>query len=114
MLMTSLVAGCSTVSRTLDFSADPELQRKGAFPNINNSGPAQPGTVMTPEELAATKAALEARGAQATAIGAAAQAEGSTSAQELETLARTHGQKTLQEIQQGCANGTADATKCPQ
>jgi hypothetical protein len=112
----SLVAGCSTVTRTLDFSSDPELQRKGSYPNINESGPKQPGKLMTPEELDAAKKALAAKAAASSpAVGAAAKAEGASSAQELQALAKTHGQQTLEEIKAECAKGTApDATKCPQ
>jgi hypothetical protein len=115
-LAVSLVAGCSTVTRTLDFSADPELQRKGAYPNINDSGKPQPGKLMTPEELDAAKKALATKASAASpAVGAAAQAEGTATAEELQTLAKTHGQTTLQEIQDECAKGSpADATKCSQ
>lgn len=111
-----LVAGCNTVTKTLDFSKDPRLDPQGGYPNINVAGPTQPGKLLTPEQQAATKQALAAEGAAISpAAGSAAKAEGAASAQQLQDLARTHGEKTLQEIQAECAaKAGADATKCPQ
>ena len=114
-LALSLVAGCSTVSRTLDFSSDPNLQQ-GGFPNINEAGKQPVGKALTPEQQEQAKAALEAKAKQTSAaVGASARPQSAASAQGLENLAKTHGEKTIQEIQSGCDSGTAaDATKCPQ
>jgi len=116
-LALSLVAGCSTVSRTLDFSSDPNLQPgKGGFPNINEAGKQPVGKPLTPEQQEQAKASLEAKAKQTSAaVGASAQQESAASAQDLQNLAKTHGEKTIEEIQAGCDSGTAaDATKCPQ
>jgi len=116
LLLTASMAGCSTVGKTFDFKADPELQRKGAYPNINDSATPQPGTAMTPEEQEAAKAALVARAAAASpAIGAAAKQQGAQNAAELEELARTQSEQAQRDLEARCADGTApDATKCPQ
>ncbi len=110
------LAGCTTVRKTLDFGADPELQRQGTYPNINTGGAPQPGKVLTPAEQDKEKAALTARGKVASPEAAAeAKQQGAERASELDTLARTHAAETLKEIQNGCGTDTViDATKCPQ
>ncbi len=110
------LAGCTTARKTLDFSADPELQKQGAYPNINASGPPQPGKVLTAAEQDKEKAALAAQGKVASPEAAAdAKKQGAERASELDTLAKTHAAETLKEIQNGCGTDKViDATKCPQ
>lgn len=115
-MVLSFVAGCSTVSKTLDFSADPNLQGKGGYPNINEAGKEPVGKALTPEQQEQAKTALEAKAKQTSAaVGASVQQQSAASAQDLEDLAKTHGEKTLEEIKSGCdSSNAADATKCPQ
>ena len=112
----ALLAGCNTVQKTLDFSADPRLEANKDYPNINVAGPTPKGKLLTPEEQAATKKALDAKAAALKAPAAAqAKAEGAASAEELQSLAKSHGEQTIEEIQGRCTDGSdADATKCPQ
>lgn len=109
-------AGCSTVKKTFDTTPDPELQRPGVYPNINDSGKAQPGKPLTADEQAKVQASLESRARQADpATGASAKKEVESQADALGKIASTHADEALQEIKNGC--GTAkpvDATKCPQ
>ncbi|MBZ9937752.1 hypothetical protein LB518_15735 [Mesorhizobium sp. BR1-1-16] len=110
------LSGCTTVKKTLDFSADPELQRKGAYPNINVGGAPQPGKPLTPEEQQKAKAALSAEGKVAgPEAGADAKKQGAERASELDALAKNHAAQTIEEIQNGCGTDKViDATKCPQ
>ena len=114
--LVAALSGCTTVKKTLDFSADPELQRNGAYPNINYGGVPQPGKLLTPAEQEKEKAAVAARGKAASPeAGADAKKQGAERASELDTLAKTHAAETLQEIQNGCGTDkVVDATKCPQ
>jgi hypothetical protein len=114
--LVAALTGCTTAKRTLDFSADPELQKQGAYPNINASGAPQPGKVLTPAEQDQEKAAIAARAKVASPEAAAeAKKQGAERASELDMLAKTHAAETLKEIQNGCGTDKViDATKCPQ
>ena len=116
VVLLAALAGCTTVQKTLDFSGDPELQKKGAYPNINAAGPPQPGKPLTPAEQETEKAAIAASGKVASPeAGADAKKQGAERASELDTLAKTHAAETLKEIQNGCGTDKViDATKCPQ
>ncbi|WEK48909.1 MAG: hypothetical protein P0Y66_14100 [Candidatus Kaistia colombiensis] len=114
-LAVSLAACSQQLSRTLDNSPDPELDRPGVFPNINVAGGQPPGKLMTPAELQSATAGLKAKGARndpRTAEAARKQSAASNAA--LEKTAATHAKKTLSEIQERCDQPGEDATKCPQ
>lgn len=110
------LSACSTVQKTFDFSADPELQKTGQYPNINITGAPQPGRLMTADQQEQAKTALKAAAASASPdIGAAAKAEGAKDAAALSVVAKTHAAAALHDIESGCvADSGADATKCPQ
>ncbi|WP_139251480.1 hypothetical protein [Kaistia soli] len=114
--LVAALSGCTTVKKTLDFSADPEMQRPGTYPNINTGGAPQPGKPLTPAEQDQTKAAIAAQGKIASPeAGADAKKQGAERATELDALAKNHAAQTLEEIQNGCGTDKViDATKCPQ
>jgi hypothetical protein len=119
LLTLGLIAGlsaCSTVKKTFDMTPDPELQRPGVYPNINETGAPQPGRLLTPDEQKQTVDALAAKGRQASpAIGVAAKKEVDAGAAELQKVGKTHVGDTLKDIQDYCKTAkAADATKCPQ
>ena len=116
LALAGALAGCNTVKKTFDFSPDPELQKDGTYPNINVGGVPQPGKPLTPDEQQKAMAAIKAKGAVASPqAGADAKQQGAASAAELDQIARTHGELTLEEIRNGCGTDkVVDATKCPQ
>lgn len=115
LLASIALTGCSTVGKTLDFSSDPRLDADKNFPNINLSGPTQPGKLLTPEQQAAEKQALTAKAAAISPdTAAAAKAQGAASAAELQAIAKSHG-AAAGSANANCPDGSnADATKCPQ
>jgi hypothetical protein len=110
------LAGCSQqFSKTFDNSPDPELDRPGAFPNINVAGEQPPGRLMPPDELKGATGSLKARAGQNNPRTAAdARKASAASSTALEKTAATHAQDTLSQIQDRCGEPGADATKCPQ
>ncbi|HEV7285335.1 MAG TPA: hypothetical protein VGN75_10800 [Kaistia sp.] len=114
-LAVSLAACSQQLSKTLDNSPDPELDRPGVFPNINVAGGEPPGKLMTPAELKTATEGLKAKGARNDPRTAeAARQHSATTNAALEKTAATHAKKALSEIQERCGEPGADATKCPQ
>lgn len=107
------LAGCSSTLANLT-DKDPEMERPGAFPNINQTGGQPPGKLMTPEEQAKARADLDRRAAQASArSGARVAAKQNAAGDQLQKRAATHGEDRVRELECGAA-GADDATKCPQ